>query len=93
MSYGECAGRGKEMDRHVDFTVTAGIKAYFADPCSPWQRGTNETTNRLIRYYFPRSVTGFRTISQDDLGHVADLLNDRPARSWATEPPQKRCRS
>ncbi len=70
--------RGKEMARHVDFTIATGIKVYFADPYSPWQRGTNENTNRLIRYYFPRGVADFRTISQEELDHVADLLNSRP---------------
>ena len=70
--------RGKEMARHADFTIATGIKVFFADPYSPWQRGTNENTNRLIRYYFPRSVADFRTISQDELDHVADLLNSRP---------------
>ena len=59
--------RGPEMAQHVQFRIETGIPVYFCDPHSPWQRGSNENTNGLLRQYFPRSSTDFRRLSQADL--------------------------
>ena len=60
------------------FTIATGVDVYFCDPASPWQRGTNENTNRLLRDYFPKGETDFRDISEAELWQVADELNNRP---------------
>lgn len=69
--------RGSEMAEHQLFTKETKIQVYFADPQSPWQRGTNENTNGLIRQYFPKGID-FRIVSKQEIRHVQDLLNDRP---------------
>lgn len=69
--------RGSEMARHMLFTEQTKMKVYFANPQSPWQRGTNENTNGLIRQFFPKG-TNFKTVSREELKQVQDLLNGRP---------------
>ena len=69
--------RGSEMAQHKLFTKDTNIQVYFADPHSPWQRGTNENTNGLIRQFFPKGID-FNSITKKEIKRVQDLLNDRP---------------
>ena len=77
--------RGKEMSAHAQFTIDTGLKVYFADPRSPWQRGTNENTNGLLRQYFPKG-TDLARWGPEDLTAVAHALNTRPRKrlGWRT---------
>src|SRR3546814_19242003 len=66
--------RGKEMSAHAQFAIDTGLTVYFADPHSPWQRGTNENTNGLLRQYFPKG-TDLSRWNPDDLAAVAQIAN------------------
>ncbi len=78
--------RGHEMAKHKSFTVDTNVKVYFCDPQSPWQRGTNENTNGLLRQYFPKK-TDLSVYSQSDLNKVALRLNQRPRKTLGFETP------
>jgi IS30 family transposase len=81
--------QGKEMSQHVQFTIDTGVQVYFCDPHSPWQRGSNENTNGLLRQYFPKG-TSLAIFTEDELDAVARQLNERPRQTlnWMT-PSQK----
>jgi transposase, IS30 family len=82
--------QGSEMAKHATFTLAADCPVYFCDPRSPWQRGSNENTNGLLREYFPKGKTNFRTITQADLDKVADELNDRPRQTLGWAKPKEK---
>jgi IS30 family transposase len=77
--------RGKELSAHAAFKIDTGIPVYFADPRSPWQRGSNENTNGLLRQYFPKG-TDLSRWSADEIKAVASTLNSRPRKTlgWKT---------
>jgi IS30 family transposase len=84
--------RGLEMAKHKDFTVATKVQVYFCDPQSPWQRGTNENTNLLLRQYFPRG-TDLSGYSQAQLDHVSLRLNQRPRKTLGFETPASKLRA
>jgi IS30 family transposase len=78
--------RGTEMAAHKEFSVATDVDVYFCDPQSPWQRGTNENTNGLLRQYFPKG-TELATYSQAELNKVARQLNERPRKTLGFRTP------
>jgi IS30 family transposase len=78
--------QGKEMHAHKRFTIATNVQVYFCDPRSPWQRGSNENTNGLVRQYLPRG-TNFARISQAHLNAIALRLNQRPRKTLGFETP------
>ena len=80
--------QGHEMAAHARFTVDTGVAVYFCDPKSPWQRGSNENTNGLLRQYLPRHVN-LRDFSQADLDGIAAELNGRPRQTLGFKTPSE----
>jgi IS30 family transposase len=79
--------QGREMSEHKLFTANTKMKVYFCHPASPWERGTNENTNMLIRDYFPKG-TDFDTISRKEIKRVQNELNERIRKSLNWESPK-----
>jgi IS30 family transposase len=80
--------RGKEMANHANFTIDTGIQVYFADPYAPWQRGSNESGNQLLREYFPKGID-LATITDADLQAAVDQLNNRPRKRHGFHTPNE----
>ena len=77
--------QGQEMAQHHRFTIATGCEVYFCDPHSPWQRGSNENLNGLIRDFYPKGMN-FNQVTDEEIAHMQNLLNDRPRQTlgWAT---------
>ena len=80
--------QGHEMAQHARFTAATGVEVYFCDPKSPWQRGSNENTNGLLRQYLPKSLD-FRTLTQTDFDAIALELNERPRQTLGFKSPSQ----
>lgn len=78
--------QGKEMSRHQELTAATGVRVYFCDPRSPWQRGTCENTDGSLRQYLPKG-TDLSVYSQDELDAIADSLNSWPRATHAFHSP------
>ena len=81
--------RGKELTDHKRFSMETDVDVYFCDPQSPWQRGSNENTNRLLRQYFPKGLD-LAVHSQAELNKVARQLNERPRKTLDFQSPAER---
>jgi IS30 family transposase len=79
---------GREMAEHTQFTIDSGVQVYFCDPRSPWQRGTNENTNGLLRQYLPKSGD-LRQFDQAALDAIAAELNGRPRQTLGFKTPSE----
>lgn len=86
LKYSLTYDRGSEMAQHRLFTQETKIRVYFADPHSPWQRGTNENTNGLLRQYFPKGID-FTTVTHTDIQRIQEQLNDRPRKALGFRTP------
>lgn len=78
--------RGQEMSAHKTFSVATDMNVYFCDPSSPWQRGSDENTNGLLRQYFPKGK-GLAIYTQSQLDKIADQLNTRPRKTLGFKTP------
>lgn len=81
--------QGTEMARHREFSIATDMPVYFCDPASPWQRGSNENTNGLLRQFFPKGQD-LRRFTADNLREVAHLMNTRPRKTLGWETPAER---